>query len=161
MWQNYFFYSTIKMKKKKTKTENTNKWVLIPPYQKLKQTDRQRNYVLFMWVNDGQFKNRRKCFVFQENKWTHMLSGKIEKVSVLWAASFTIFMILNILSRVFTPTLLFFLEATSIFWLWWVTYLLMVWCIICCSCLLSLIPWFFKYVCFGSGVPNTSISINR
>lgn len=53
-----FFFILQSKWKKQNKTENINKWVLIPPYQKLKQTNRQRNYVLFMWVNDDQFKNR-------------------------------------------------------------------------------------------------------
>lgn len=44
---------------------------------------------------------------------THMLSGKNEKASLLWAVSFTIFIIIIILSGLFTPTLLFSSAATT------------------------------------------------
>lgn len=44
---------------------------------------------------------------------THMLSGKNEKASLLWAVSFTIFMIIIIFSGLFTPTSLFSSDATT------------------------------------------------
>lgn len=44
---------------------------------------------------------------------THMLSGKNENASLLWAVSFTIFLIIIILSGLFTPTLLFSSAATT------------------------------------------------